>query len=195
MTVPCPILSRHSPSSTVALACPTTLGLSEPKTKQDLLLDAARLAARLPALAPDQHILAVFRQDRYAFVVALLAAWSRGYTVCLPPNQRGATIADLLTHGTPGAGIGALVHDTGAAGYISVPHILSECDDVSPLSSVDPPDPAVRVMTSGSTGQSVAWNKSASQLLSEVLVLAETFGLTPGTTFAVTVPPSHVIAG
>lgn len=192
MTVPCPILSRHSPSSTVALACPTTTGLSETKTKQDLLLDAARLGARLPMLSPDQHVLAVFRQDRYAFVVALLAAWSRGYTVCLPPNQRGATITDILTHGTPGARIGALVHDTGAAGYISVPQILNDRDDVSPLSSIEPTDPAVRVMTSGSTGQSVAWNKSASQLLDEVLVLAETFGLTPGTAYVVTVPPTHV---
>lgn len=192
MTVVPSLLCRHSPSTPVAMGCPTTPGLTESKTCADLLLDAGRVAARLPALTRQQHVLLVFRQDRYAFTVSLLAAWSRGLTVCLPPNQRGATIGELLKAGTADASIGVLVHDTGAAGHLSVTEILAERSDVAPITSPRPPDPAARVMTSGSTGQSVAWDKTADQLLSEVGVLADTFGMGSGLVYAVTVPPSHL---
>ncbi len=192
MTAAPSLLCRHSPSTWVALGCPNTPGLTESKTCADLLLDAARVAARLPQLSPQQHVLLVFRQDRYAFTVGLLAAWSRGYTVCLPPNQRGATIGELLKQGTPDASIGVLLHDTSAAGHLSVAELLADRADVPPITSPLPPTPAARVMTSGSTGRSVAWDKTGAQLFNEVEVLAGTFGMTSGLVYAVTVPPSHL---
>lgn len=186
----CPLLAQHQPHSVVALGCSSVPGLDETKTAGDLALDAARVASRLPVLPPDKQVLLVFRQDRYAFAVALLACWSRGFTVCLPPNQRGATVAELLETGT--SRVGVLLHDTGAAGHLAVPEVLAAREDVSPLRGFEPPSPAVRVMTSGTMGRSVAWDKTAQQLFDEVHVLATTFGVQPGQAYAVTVPPSHL---
>lgn len=183
------LLSHHHSDSLVAVGCPSCNGLTQSKTRQDLLSDAAKIAARLPSLHEGQHVLLVFRQDRYAFAATLLAVWSRGYPACLPANQRGATVAELLRSGD----IGVLLHDTAAMGHLSVPEILAETDRLAPLGAIKPPEPvAVRVMTSGSTGQSVPWDKSPYQLLEEVKVLAKTFALGQGLTYVVTVPPSHL---
>lgn len=188
-------LSKHAPEGCVALGAPTG-PLSASRSRADLLTDVANVAVRLPQLRDGAQVLLVFRQDRYAFAVALLAVWSRGYTACLPPNQRGATVSELLTPNNRSANIGVLLHDTSAAGHFSVPELLVENGAEprgEPLSHVTLPDSvAVSVMTSGSTGQSVAWNKSASQLLGEVAVLAETFDVQAGLAYAVTVPPSHL---
>ncbi len=202
---PFTLLSSHTPNGWVAAGSPTG-PLAASKTRADLLRDAAMVARSLPRLASDEQALLVFRQDRYAFAVALLAVWSRGYCACLPPNQRGATVSELLRPGNGGAKVGVLLHDTGAAGHISVPALLASRDDVTDcdsnsgderpepvLDGVTFPDgPVVRVMTSGSTGQSVPWDKTAAQLLSEVRVLADTFGPPQGAVYAVTVPPSHL---
>lgn len=192
MTSPSPLLAQHQPHSIVALGCSTAPGLGETKTSADLLQDAGRVASRLPMLPAGQQVLLVFRQDRYAFVVALLACWSRGYSVCLPPNQRGATVTELLESGTTNSGVGVLLHDTGAAGHLSVPEILAARESISPLPDFVPPSPAVRVMTSGTMGSSVAWDKTAQQLFDEIGVLVQTFGIGPGLAYAVTVPPSHL---
>lgn len=190
------LLSKHTDDSVVAVGAPAG-PLSSSKTRADLLGDAAWLAHHLPPIAPEQHVLLVFRQDRYAFAAALLAAWSRGYRVCLPPNQRGATVSELLQRNNTSVDVGVLLHDTGVAGHVSVPELLASRREAeiapSPLGEVVVPDgPIVRVMTSGSTGQSVPWDKSATQLLGEVRVLGETFAVGAGAVHAVTVPPSHL---
>lgn len=191
------LLSKHTPDAWVAVGSPSG-PLSASKTKGDLLADAARIARSIPPLALGEQVLLVFRQDRYAFAAALLAVWSRAADsgsacACLPPNQRGATVSELLKPNNGGAKIGVLLHDTGVAGHVSVPDILAANEPVAPLDKVIVPSgAAVRVMTSGSTGQSVPWDKSIAQLLGEVKVLANTFGAEPGAVHAVTVPPSHL---
>ncbi len=86
-----------------------------------------------------------------------------------------------------------MLHDTGVSGHFSVPDILEQTHDVPPLTACVPPEPvAVTVMTSGTTGASVPWDKSASQLLGEVTELARVFGLGPNLNYCVTVPPSHL---
>jgi 3-hydroxymyristoyl/3-hydroxydecanoyl-(acyl carrier protein) dehydratase len=181
------LLAQHAAESPVATGVEGALGAT--KSKADLLLDAAKVAHTLPVLSGERRILMVFRQDRYAYAAALLGAWSRGYSVCLPPNQRGTTISDLLKTGT----VGALLHDTGASGHLSVPDILDAPIEVTPLSTCTLPSPvAVTVMTSGTTGASVAWDKSAQQLLLEVAEQARTFHLGPDLNYCVTVPPSHL---
>lgn len=181
------LLQNHGLESVVATGVDGAQNTT--KTKRCLLQDAAKVAHALPDLPEGQRLLFVFRQDRYAYAAALLGAWSRGYPVCLPPNQRGTTISALLQAGD----VGALLHDTGVSGHFSVPDILSQQLDLPPLTTVVPPEPvAASVMTSGSTGASVAWDKSASQLLLEVTELARTFALGPGLNYCVTVPPSHL---
>jgi hypothetical protein len=181
------LLDRHDAQSPVATGVEGSLYTT--KVKADLLLDAAKVAHALPELDEQSRILLVFRQDRYAFAAALIGAWSRGCSVCLPPNQRGTTISELLRTGT----IGALLHDTGVSGHLSVPDIVNQPFEGQPLTRCTLPDPvAVTVMTSGTTGASVPWNKSANQLLSEVAELARTFALGPDLNYCVTVPACHL---
>src|SRR5690606_22530831 len=118
----------------------------------------------------------------------MLGAWSRGYTVCLPPNQRAQTVTQLLSQEP----IRALLHDTAVGGHTSVPDILASPAVAAPLARVSPPTNAAVVMTSGTTGRSHAWLKTAQQLLTEVAMLSRTFQLGPGLSYVVTVPPSHL---
>lgn len=190
------LLAKHQPDAEVARAD----SFRPARTVRNLLEDAAQVAARLPEVEPQalacangrpkarNQVLLVFRQDRYAFAAALLGAWSRGYTVCLPPNQRAQTVLQVLAHDS----VYALLHDTEVGGHLSVPSILAAPPTAPALTRVSVPDTAATVMTSGTTGDSHAWPKTAQQLLGEVAVLARSFGLTEQLSYVITVPPSHL---
>jgi acyl-CoA synthetase (AMP-forming)/AMP-acid ligase II len=177
------LLGRHAPDQLVAF------GAGGDKTAADLLADAATVAAALPpATEPNSQVLMVFRSDRYAFAAALLGVWAAGHTAVLPPNQRGETISHLVLQ----KHIRALVHDTGVGGHIAVPALLGQ-NDVPPLSRVVlPADVAAYSLTSGTTGASEIWPKTAHQLLAEVAVLARTFRLPDAPRSIITVPPTHL---
>jgi len=172
---------------------PVAFGRGGSRTAAQLRRDVATVAAAITASEPSgTHALMVFDNDRYAFTVALLAAWSAGLAVALPPNGRAQTIATLLERSE----IGCLLHDTGAGGHLQVDRILAAAADpasrrVAPVLPV--PEPlAATVFTSGTTGDSEAWPKTPEQLLGEVAVLARTFDVRPGTRSVVTVPPAHL---
>lgn len=186
------LLRHHGPDDPVAF------GEGGPRTAADLRRDAAIVAAaieaRLPERPPGTHVLMVFDNDRYAFTAALLGAWSAGWAVALPPNGRAQTIAALLQRPE----IGGLLHDTRAGGHLQVPRLLAgpttePVDPVEPAAPLCLPEPlAATVFTSGTTGDSEAWPKTAAQLLDEVRVLAQTFSVEPGGRAVVTVPPAHL---
>lgn len=70
--------------------------------------DVHRFAQRiLDVTPPNTSLLMAFREDRYAFAVALIAAWTVGVPVALPPNARRETIGEMLLDPT----IGAMAHD------------------------------------------------------------------------------------
>ncbi len=68
------------------------------RTAADLLRDTALLAQQLPRPSEGSEVLLVFRHDRYAFAAALLASWSAGHAVALPPNTRRESIWKTETH-------------------------------------------------------------------------------------------------
>lgn len=157
--------------------------------RRDVATVAAAIAGAGPARPPGAHALMVFENDRYAFTVALLGAWSVGLAVALPPNGRAQTIASLLDR----SDVSCLLHDTRAGGHLQVPRLLEGPAADEPAATFPVPQPlAATVCSSGTTHDSEAWPKTADQLLGEVRVLAQTFEIEPGGRSVVTVPPAHL---
>ncbi|MCB9732439.1 MAG: AMP-binding protein [Deltaproteobacteria bacterium] len=181
------LLGRHAPGDLVAF------GAAGERTARDLVTDAARVAAALDDPRPGDHVVLVMKSDRYAFAVAALAAWQRGYAVALPPNTRRDTVGEVLAR--PEAR--ALLHDTGAGLGVRVPELLAAppADDAAPpaFAAVTPPEGVVATaFTSGTTGQATAWPKTAGQLVGEALALTELLALAAGARVVPTVGPTHI---
>ena len=185
------LLGRHGPRDFV------TTGNGGSRTASALRDDIAAVAARLPAPAAGRPLVLICA-DRYHFAVGLLAAWRAGHAVALPPNGQPATV-DTIVRRTRAL---ALVHDTNAPDGIELRAILAEPrqapapttaalrPDSRPL--IPPSGPAITAFTSGSSGTFQACAKTASQLMSEVTCLAQTFGVGPGDRLVATVPPHHL---
>lgn len=150
--------SRHTLESVVAF------GQEGERTLQDLLRDVATVARALPRASTQRDVLLCFRTDRYSFTVALLATWQAGLVAVLPPNLAVDTLSKLIDSPSRVA----LLHDTKVRGHLHVPDLLS-AEAAAPLAALPHPQGvAARVLTSGSTGQSQAWDKTCDQLLSEI---------------------------
>ncbi len=182
------LLGRHGPEDLVAV------GARGPRSARDLLADAGTLAATLPPLPDrraghvDAHALLVFEHDRYAFAAALLAAWSVGYAVALPPDHRVQTLTSMMQQPE----IACVLHDTNSGREIQVHQRLAGPAASALAGTTAPAGIAATVFSSGTTGNPLAWRKTAAQLLGEVEVLVRTFAVTPGTRTVATVPPYHV---
>ena len=72
------------------------VGADGSRTVAMLWQDVGRLAARLPE-APDGRAseALIACGDRYAFAVALLASWARGYCAALPPSHHAHALGEL----------------------------------------------------------------------------------------------------
>ncbi|EDM76836.1 Putative AMP-dependent synthetase and ligase [Plesiocystis pacifica SIR-1] len=200
-----PILALHDGEDPVAF------GAAGTRTADQLRRDVARVAAVLPAAAAEQsgeasrEILCV-ASDRYHFTVALLAAWQRGHRVALPPNAQ----SELLRALADDPAISLVIHDTDEMTGLDLRPLLRDSQTRSTRSE-EPFELAplaasrglVSVWTSGSTGQHQRHRKTAGQLFSEALVLAEHFGLAArdegeagpacrGARVAATVPSHHI---
>lgn len=167
---------------------------------EELRIDVRRVMAALQeGPAADAPLLFVFREDRYAFAVALLAAWSLGLRVALPPNTRRDTIGELQASGE----VGRLVHDLDAPTGVRVLEHLVEPADVradadisvtleSAWRAIPTNDTAAILYSSGTTGpRPTAIPKTSGQLLAEARSLAG--GVVPaGARVVPTVGPSHI---
>ena len=172
------LLRHHRPDDLVAF------GDGGPRTASELRRDAAKLAASLPEARPGSHVLLVFESDRYAFAVALLAAWARGHAVMLPPDDRPQTIGTLLQH----ADVATLVHDTRAGGYPTVDELLASEAGLP----ADAHAPSLGLATVFSAQLEHAHRKSSAQLLAEIDAVAELLEPSPGERILVDVPPNHL---
>ncbi|MCA3011362.1 MAG: acyl-CoA synthetase, partial [Myxococcaceae bacterium] len=106
---------------------------------------------------------AVWEEDRAAFVPVALAAWSLGLEVVLPGNLVSTTVEALR------ARVDALVGP--------LPGALSPAAEPTPFEARLEPDTCRLVLfTSGSTGTPVAIEKRLTELLEEVYALEATFG-------------------
>jgi acyl-coenzyme A synthetase/AMP-(fatty) acid ligase len=180
------------------LSAPCALG-ETPQTWGDLLADAAAIARRLPGGdgALENPALMVACTDRYHFAAALLAVWRVGRVAALPPNGRPETIDALCA----AEGIPLVLHDGGGSGGLDVRPLLTDGGHAggetvaaafAPSLFFAAARPLVRVHTSGSSGASVACDKTAGQILGEVLALVDLFALGPETRVLATVPPHHI---
>jgi len=175
------LLSRHAPDAAVAL------GDAGTQTLQDLLDDAGRLAAALPA----GHI-TVTTLDRYRFAVALLAAWGTDRGVVLAPNFQPETVTAIaiehdLTH----------VHDDAHPALPGLRGVHVDAASGRPTKTLDwqAPDPdrwILSLCTSGSTGPATMHEKTAGQLLGEASMLAAKFKVFEGHRVLATVPAHHI---
>lgn len=175
------LLAQHSLDMEVAF------GAGGSRTAGDLLKDVATLIGHLPKENGGRALLC-FQSDRYAFCVALLAAWAADIPVTLPPNLRGETIAALLAQ----PGVSVLMHDTAVAGHLSVPEVLKG-PSARPLPRAPHPrGPIVRVLTSGTMGKSDAWDKTLEQLLDEIEAWLGILEVRKPVRVVATVPPAHL---
>ena len=173
------LLSRHARTSAVAY------GPDGERTLDDLLRAASAYAAGLDGRVP---LLLV--DDRYRFAAALLAAWSRGLTVDLPPNAQPATLEELAE------GRQVLTDrdgfDARLTGALDLRTLEKGSPDPLPWKAPDPDTPVVTIFTSGTTGGPQRFVKSAGQLLGEASVLAAQFGVGPRARLVATVPAHHI---
>lgn len=178
------LLGRHEARDPVAF------GSGGERSAADLLADAARIAEKLPAPTSGSHVLLVFKSDRYAFATALLGAWAAGHSVALPPNTRRDSVLEALR----GPDVVAMLHDTESGKPIRVEPFASAGPAGPSLTEATLPARAVAatVYTSGTLSTMAPCPKSAAQLLDEASILAEAFGLGPGSRWVATVQPSHI---
>jgi acyl-coenzyme A synthetase/AMP-(fatty) acid ligase len=177
------LLSRHSPHDLVCTG-------AEERTAGQLLADARAIAARLPERIADRPELILVCHDRYLFAASMLAAWSRGYVVALPPNAQEQAVTALRKSGS----VATVVHDVEGMFGLDVRAVVGQGGEgelVVPT-SLEPDRRIVVVYTSGTTGAPLACPKTAGQLVGEAATLASTFGIEPGDHLCATVPPHHI---
>jgi 4-coumarate--CoA ligase (photoactive yellow protein activation family) len=161
---------------------PTSLGR--------LLDDVAVLAGALPAPAEDaaRRSALIACSDRYAFAVALLACWQRGWLVALPPSHRPGVLEEVERE----AGVLTVLHDGEATGLDVRAWLGRErVGERAPLRRIDAAEHVLTLFTSGTTGGAKAVPKHAGQILGEARGLAERFGAELRTVLC-TVPPRHI---
>jgi acyl-coenzyme A synthetase/AMP-(fatty) acid ligase len=156
----------------------------------ELLADVARVAAALP---PGGTV-ANCCQQRYWFVVAFLAALSRGAVSLFSGDQSAARLAAFAT---TYPGLISVSDDAALASPL--PHLtIGPAPRVpSPplaMPSIPPEQIALIVFTSGSTGEPTGTVKNWGELVARSRAAGEAFGLTEAAPGAVigTVPPQHM---
>lgn len=161
-------------------------------TQRQLLAEAHAVAARLARGGGPRVVVLACRQARH-FVPGLVGAWLAGATVELLPNVQPATLDRLDADES----VDWVVHDLAAARdrsarSIFLPDVLAA--GAAALHAAPPaphgPHVAVRLSTSGTTGQPRHVVKSMAQLTGEVDVLAAM--LPPAAAVLTTVPLSHL---
>lgn len=196
MRAPAALLSRHRAGD------PVCFGRAGVKCASDLRRDAGCLAAALGAAREDERVVVLCR-DRYHFAAALLAAWSQGFIVVLPPSsqaevvrkvRQGPHVLSVLHDGEGDRGIDVREHLFPGGAQRSPGRAQCAADPQHPplAPRFAPEQPLAMLFTSGSTGAPVACPKTAGQLLGETALLASTFSIAPGERFVVTVPPHHL---
>ena len=180
------LLGRHAPESLVAV------GEGGDRTAADLLRDAHAIARTLPEPFAGSEVLVVCG-DRYAFTASVVAAWSRGHGVALPPNLLERTADELSAL----PNVCDVLHDGDAPrGTCVVPLLAAERETPSDRPALPPihPDRAlVTLFTSGTSGTPRACTKTAAQLLGEAEMLGRGHGpVAKVRRVLATVPPIHI---
>lgn len=114
------LLAQHADSDLV------TFGLAGMRSAANMLHDAGAVAQQLPdvsALTSERPVaLLAIRRDRYAFTVAMLGAWARGYDIGVPPvdvtRERFLQLAQQPC-------VSVVLHDTLSTAPLRIDRILA----------------------------------------------------------------------
>lgn len=141
------------------------------------------VTACLPLLEADGDVL-ISCTGRYAFSVALLAAWLAGKSVVLPPNHLRETLRDVRER----FDIAREFDMQWAEAMSATPFQARHADWNVQL---QPKADAVKMFTSGSSGRPKVIVKSLANLLDEAAVLGSRFDWPEGVVVG-SVPPHHL---
>ncbi|MCW5657545.1 MAG: acyl-CoA synthetase [Burkholderiaceae bacterium] len=120
----------------------------QPISAQRFVAQAAALAERLPADGQPVNLC----NDRYLFLVGLIAGLMRGQMSLLPPNAMPQTLRQVAQPGaTPYALVDDARQDTGGLRTIVLSHD-DAIDAAAPVPAFDPQLWSACLLTSGSTG-------------------------------------------
>lgn len=157
-----------------------------PISRGALLGQVRRTAAGLPQRT---HVANLCR-DRHAFIVALLAAVSRGQLTVLPNDRAPATLW-ALSKRYPGL---YALSDAGEPSLSLEVYPVSLDADGSEASVplIDADQVVAEVFTSGSTGQPTALSKTWRLLSTTGGLIEARLGFPDGATIVATVPPQHM---
>lgn len=175
MTLLPPLLGQHAADALVAF------GDAGPRTRAELLRDAGRIAAILPPPTAGSSVLLIARHDRYAAAAALLAIWSAGHRVALPPDTR----RDSIWRAQDQPGVVAMLHDTDAGHAHRLADLLG--GDGEPIEQPALDAAEVAFYAADATGQLTAHLRAARALIADARAVA----LPAGARLAATVPPGH----
>lgn len=114
------LLAHHAAQDRVAY------GAAGERSAAELLADSGAVAHALPApTAKKPCALLSIRRDPYASVVALLAAWSRGYVVAVPPPD---TTREGFLRLAQRPEVGPVIHDTASTAALPIAQLLAEAE-------------------------------------------------------------------
>jgi hypothetical protein len=162
-------------------------GAAGARSSLDLWRDVAHVAAALPAAPLGSEVPLVIRNDRYALLVAILAAWTRGYVPSLPPEHDREAITALASS----KACASVLHDTASGIPLQIGNLLGKGAQVDAHAGLSSDlDARTRVYARGldNTLEPKDWGEA---WLSQAAALAELASLRPGQRCATSVGPSH----
>ncbi|MEE9342037.1 MAG: AMP-binding protein [Gammaproteobacteria bacterium] len=166
---------NFSSTEDIPLAFSSGSAISLGKFRQDVLQNSERLT--------DKGDVLISCHGRYAFSVALLAAWLAEKTVILPPDTLNKTRATIHSHC-------CIAHEFDAAWSESL--LPEEATTRHGNWSVTlSPETSLQLFTSGSTGEPKAITKTIGNLLDEAITLSEQFDW-PDSPIVGSVTPNHL---
>ena len=154
---------------------------------------AAGIRNSFSSRAPGNAVICLCAQDRSVVAAALIATLNSSHSLVIPYSYSKQVLSDVHA----ATGFETAVCDTdrplpaGVRTIIPDPH-ASSVWTCSPRQSVLPDTPWLTLFTGGSTGKPKIWSKTARNLLSEAVYLADKFGVSPEDRFLATVPPYHI---
>jgi len=154
---------------------------------------AAGIRNSFSSRGPNKGFVCLCARDRGVAAAALIATLNSSHSLVIPYSYSKQVLSDV--HAV--TGFKTAVCDTdrplpaGVRTVIPDPH-ASSVWICSPRQSALPDTPWLTLFTGGSTGKPKTWSKSARNLLSEAVYLADKFGVSPEDRFLATVPPYHI---
>lgn len=178
---------------------PLAFGKEGERSLAQFRADVAAVRHQITQHFADAHcLLLVCPNDRYAFAVGLLSAWTLGVRVALPPNTRPQTLRDIFD----AAQADGFLHDMDLQEGVDIRSWFADAPsrtapapealDVGSFHAWRTDEVIATLFSSGtSSGTPQAAPKTVSQLLGEAQMLAQTL-FPAGARVISTVEPTHI---